>query len=61
MKDPNKYGSSAEGFKAAFMDAVSEYNSFGYAATNARYRVDDQAALELFGFKASWPVWIKHG
>lgn len=38
------------------MDAVAEYNSYGYASTNPKYRVDDQTALELYGFKASWPV-----
>jgi len=59
VKDPNKYGSPTDGFKAAFMDAVAEYNSYGYASTNPKYRVDDQTALELYGFKASWPVCIK--
>ena len=34
------------------MDGVEEYNSFGFASTNPKYRVDDQSALELYGFKA---------
>jgi hypothetical protein len=54
FKDSTKYGDPADGFKLAFMDAIDEYNSFGFAATNPKYRVEQQAALELYGFKVTW-------
>lgn len=37
--------------KRAFLDSVSEYNSFGVALANPRYRIDSAAAASMFGFK----------
>ena len=36
------------------MDSVAEYNSYGFALTNAKYRIDDEQALSLYAFKAAY-------
>ena len=39
-------------FKLAFLKAIEEYNQFGQAAFSSRFRVDEQTALQMYGFKA---------
>lgn len=43
--------SGKDGYKSAFLDGVMEYNSYGFAMMNSKYQVDENEALELFGFK----------
>ena len=35
------------------MDGVAEYNNYGSAVTNPKYRIDDEQALSLYAFKAT--------
>ena len=63
LQEPEKYIGD-EGYKQAFLDAIAEYNSYGISASNPKYRVDDQQALDLFGFKATLLIitlncWLK--
>ena len=53
-QDSIKYPSTKEGYKSAWMDTIAEYNNYGFAANNPKYRVDDDAALQLYSFKAIW-------
>ena len=43
----------ANNYKGAFMQAVEEFNSYGTAVYSAKTRIDPNAALQLYGFKAS--------
>ena len=51
-QEPNKY-QGQDGYKQAFMDGVAEYNNYGSAVTNPKYRIDDEQALSLYAFKAT--------
>lgn len=44
----------AAAYKAAFYQAVDEFNEFGLAAGNARYKIEDSLAEQLYLFKVSW-------
>ena len=52
LQEPEKYKGD-EGYKQAFLDAIAEYNCYGISVSNPKYRVDDQQALDLYGFKAA--------
>ena len=54
-QDSTKYKS----FKNAWMASVSEYNSYGLAQFASRFRIDNETALSLFGFKAAWQLLVK--
>ena len=49
-QDRGKY---ADDWKLAFEDAVAEYNSFGLASTNPKYKIDEASCLTMYGFKVS--------
>lgn len=51
-QEPSCY-SGGEGFRKAFLRSVEECNQFGVAASNAKYQVSHDAALQLYGFKVS--------
>ena len=36
----------------AFMEAVAEYNAYGSAAMNGKWRIDELSASQMYGFKA---------
>lgn len=55
LEEPHLYGESKEGFKNAFLRGIEEYNNYGTAATNSKYRIDATTGLQLWGFKVSWP------
>ncbi|CAK9026875.1 Uncharacterized protein SCF082_LOCUS17699, partial [Durusdinium trenchii] len=39
-------------FHDAFMHAVAEYNAYGSAAQNCKWKIDDSTAGQMYGFKA---------
>ena len=41
-------------YKDAFFAAMEEYNQYGIAEVNSRYRLDKSAMDELYGFKVAW-------
>lgn len=41
--------------RAAFMQAVQEYNSYGTALNNAKWQIDECIATQMYGFKA----WLR--
>ena len=43
------------------MRSVGEYNNFGVAASNPKYQVPSETALELYGFKVSGSVVVLLG
>ena len=45
--------SGDDGFRAAFLRGVDEYNNYGIALSNPQLRVGHEAALELYGFKVA--------
>lgn len=49
-EDPNTYSKKP---KEAFLAAVDEYNQFGYSQFGARFRIDLQSAVQLYGFKVT--------
>ena len=55
---PTKHGESCHAqdpdldFRDAFMEAVHEYNSYGAALNNNKWRIDETAAVQMYGFKA---------
>ena len=51
-EDPHKY-SGPDGYKAAFLDGIEEFNRFGHAAGNAKFQIDPEQALELYGMKVA--------
>ncbi|CAK9049338.1 PABC domain-containing protein [Durusdinium trenchii] len=51
-QDPHKY-SGPDGYKAAFLDGIEEFNRFGHAAGNAKFQIDPEQALELYGMKVA--------
>lgn len=53
FQEPTVYGGGEAGYRQAFLDGIHEYNKFGAAAANQRYRIEEAEALTLFGFKAS--------
>jgi len=36
------------------LEGVLEYNEWGFAANNSKYRISDEEALNLYGFYATW-------
>jgi hypothetical protein len=50
-QDPTKFPEGK--FKDAFLAAIHEYNSYGLAEFNVRFRFDETAQLQLYGFKAT--------
>ena len=36
------------------MAAVDEYNTYGSAAHSAKWRIDDDTAAQMYGFKAGF-------
>ncbi len=46
LQDPNV------DLRAAFMTAVDEYNCFGSALNNNKWKITEDAAAEMFGLKA---------
>ena len=51
--------SGDDGFRAAFLRGVDEYNNYGIALSNPQLRVGHEAALELYGFKVAWGKAIR--
>ena len=49
-QDPRVYASD---FKAAFMDAIAEYNGYGSSAFRSKLKVDESTASFMYGFQAS--------
>ena len=41
-------------FRGAFLAAVDEYNTYGAAAHSAKWRIDDDTAAQMYGFKAGF-------
>lgn len=48
LQDPNAF---ADDWKLAFEEAVGEFNNFGLASTNAKFQIDSQASMTMYGFK----------
>ena len=44
--------STPEIYRAAFQKAVEEFNGFGVAAVNIKYRIDAATTNSMWGFKA---------
>ncbi|CAJ1344536.1 unnamed protein product [Effrenium voratum] len=65
QQDPNKFGGGDDGFRSAFLASINEYNSYGAAATNAKYQIDESTAMLLYGFKVgvcseAWCLLERH-
>lgn len=39
-------------FRDAWMEVIAEYNQFGITHFSDRFKIDDAAAVALYGFKA---------
>ena len=53
LQDPGLYKGN-DGFRAAFLRGIEEYNHYGIAVSNQQFRVGPDAALQLYGFKVAW-------
>lgn len=44
-------------YRAAWDEAIGEYNGFGLAKSSAQHRVDGSTSLLMFGFKVGGRIW----
>lgn len=42
-------------YKEAWLKSIDEYNSYGLAATDPKFRIDKNQAGLMLGFKAGYP------
>ena len=53
MQEPTRFQGD-QGFREAFLEGIHEHNRFGAASSNAKYQVDENTAVTMFGFTVSW-------